>query len=287
MSVEEMATALRNNGVQIHPSVVQQIAASPKRTQALRTRDFRGEGTAYDHILRVAKAGNLRDGTASGALAADLFQLVGNGRVAASGARCYARTTHTIFSALNPGEFTRLLGKLAVDGAVVLANGETVQWNPQTAPVNGFHADYLWGSLNQLVRFRQLPQGGVLPAVSVQPQNHDLAYGGQMANIYTRLFGKPYVNVGGPQATPHINEITARTGPLLAEFGPHGGSVLTINPQGEAYGIEAGGTEPQHWRCPHGCNHPMGYVVMPTDEVKKYNFQALQYPQSDQSYAVR
>jgi hypothetical protein len=296
MSVEEMATKLRAHGVQLHPNIVSQIAASPKRTQALRAKGFRGEFkgrayvfgsqlTAFESILKVAKAGTLRDGTPSATLAADLFGLVGNVRQAGSGARCYARTSHTIFTLFHPGEFARLVGGLAVDGAVTLASGETVRWNPSPAGVNGNHTDYLWGSLNQLIRFRELPHEAQLPALSMQSNQVDFASQGQMANIYTRLFGKPHVNIQGAQAMPYLNEIVARTGPLLAEYGAHGGSVAVISPQNVALGIEAGQLEPQpHSRiCRNGCG--LGYVVMPVDEAKKYNLQAIQYPVSNMSYA--
>jgi hypothetical protein len=284
MSVAQMAEALRHAGANIPPSLVNELSASPKRTQALRARDFRGQGTAFDHILRIAKAGTLHDGSPSATLAADLFGLVGIARRAGSG-RCYARTSHTIFTLFHPGEFARLAGDLAVDGAATLANGETVRWNPSTSPVNGNHADYLWGALNQLIRTRELPQSAQLPAVSTQSNREDFAFQGQMANIYTRLFGKPHVNIQGPQSMPYLNEIVARTGPLLAEYGAHGGSVAVISPQNVALGIEAGELEPQPHShvCNGGCS--LGYVVMPVDEAKKYDLQPISYPVSHASYS--
>ncbi|HEX4620818.1 MAG TPA: hypothetical protein VH208_04550 [Myxococcaceae bacterium] len=282
-TVRSMADDLRRSDVNLDPHLLEAVAASPKRTSALRAKDFRGEGTAFDHILRIAQAGKLRDGTPSGPLAADLFGLVGHARRAGDVARCYARTSHSIFSLFHPGELARVVGALAVDGSVTLAGGETVQWNPASSRVSGNHTDYLWASLNQLVRFRELPPNAQLPALSGRSTQVDYASQGQMANLYTRLFGTPHVNV---QGAPHLNEIVARTGPLLAEYGAHGGSVAKISPQNVPLGIEAGELEPQpHSRiCNGGCT--LGYVVMPLDEAQKYRLQPISYQASQASYAV-
>jgi hypothetical protein len=284
MTVARMAEGLRKEGVEVDPSVVRAAAASPRRTQALRAVDFRNTGTAFDHILRIAKAGKLHDGTPSAALAADLFGLVGSARQAGSGTRCYGRTSHTIFTLSHAGEFARLVGSLAVDGEVALAGGEKIRWNPSSTQVNGDHADYLWGALNQLIRFRELPGDAQLPALSQQSNQVDYASRGQMANIYTRLFGTPHVNVRGADAMPHLNEIVARTGPLLAEYGNHGGSVATITQQNVPLGIEAGELEPQpHSRiCQAGC--ALGYVVMPMDEAKRYGLEPIRYAAGPASY---
>jgi hypothetical protein len=284
MTVARSAETLRNAGVNLDPALVRDVAASPKRTAALRAVDFQKTGTAFDHILRIAKAGTLYDGTPSAALAADLFGLVGGARQAGSGTRCYGRTTHTIFTLLHPGEFARLVGGLAVDGSVKLADGQTIRWNPSSTQVNGDHADYLWGSLNQLIRFRELPRNAELPALSLRSSQEDYASQGQMANIYTRLFGKPHVNVQGAQAMRHLNEIVARTGPLLAEYGAHGGSVAAISPQNVALGIEAGEVDPQPHShiCQGGCT--LGYVVMPVDEAKKYELRPIAYAAGPASY---
>ncbi|HEX4621685.1 MAG TPA: hypothetical protein VH208_08980 [Myxococcaceae bacterium] len=273
-TAQQMADLLSERGVAISPEVVQKVAVEPARLAALHSLDFDGESTAFEHILKTAEARTLVDGRPSSELARDLFGLVGSSRYAHGSARCYARTTHTIFTLHHPAEFARLVGQLATKGEVTLGSGEAVRWNPQALPKPAVvpTADFLWGNLNHLIRHRVLPRGSQLNTEA------EVASQGQMANIYSRLFGEPFVNVQGAWALPHLNRIIADVGPLPAEYGAHGGSVASVTPQNMTLSLEPGATQPEPVM-------DIGYVVFPEREATALNLQPLQYGESDMSYA--
>jgi hypothetical protein len=258
-----MAESLRAKGVPLAPHVLPQIAANPARLAALQTRDFSGRMTAFQHIEAVALAGKLANGTPSGPLAADLFERVGTAARNPLHSLCYARTNHAIFAKHHPAELARIIGQLATAGRVTLAGGDVIQWNPATLPAPaGQEGDFLWGALNHLISNRNMP-GTVLNGAQTYASE------GQMANTLSRLTGKKHVNVQGSAALPYLNEIVAAHGPMLAEYGNHGGSVAQVM-NNAALSLEAGADAPRNAGV-------LGYVVVPESEAKKRNIPILRY----------
>jgi hypothetical protein len=264
-SAQEMVELMRQRGIDVPHTVTRDLARSPARVAALHQLDSQGRSTALEHILRLADAGTLRDGAPSPNMARDLFELAGATRGTTAG-RCYARTSHAIFSMHHAGEFSRLLSELALGGEATLADGSVLRWDPQRMPVNnGQHVDWLWAGVAHAARLQIPPPGGLIELTG------DLARDGEMANLHTRLSGVPHVNVAGRPALPHLQEIVSRYGPMLAEYGAHGGSVARVE-NGQAFSQEAGMPGPT----PAGGN--LGYVVVPREEANARGLPALQYP---------
>ncbi|HEX4621871.1 MAG TPA: hypothetical protein VH208_09930, partial [Myxococcaceae bacterium] len=250
-----MAESLRAKGAPVMPQVLQQIAANPARLAGVRA--------AFQHIEAVASAGKLANGTPSGPLAADLFGRVGTAERSPAHSLCYARTNHAIFAKHHPAELARIIGQLATTGRVTLAGGDVIQWNPATlAAPSGQEGDFLWGALNHLISNRNMP-GTVLTGAQTYASQ------GQMANTLSRLTGKKHVNVQGASALPFLNEIVAAHGPMLAEYGNHGGSVAQVQ-NGFPLSLEAGADAPRNAGA-------LGYVVVPESEAKKRNIPVIQY----------
>jgi hypothetical protein len=279
-SALNMAASLRAEGVAISDSSVEAIGASPRRIAALRTLDFMRSLCAFGRIKRIATARTLLDGTPSAPLAADLFTLAGTARVGSS-MRCYARTTHSLYTAKRMGEFARIVGELAVSGRVELAGGDVLVWDPRRLSIaQGRHADVLWGAVNHLAKSRSLPSDRTLNARNEYNASGELedraqyAYRGEMANLMTRLTGKVYVNVDGWDALSHLNSIIATHGPVLAEYGRHGGSVAKVE-RGEPLSIEGGHLVPEP------VNDSLGYVVVPRSEARERYLSIIQYSVDD------
>jgi hypothetical protein len=271
--VQSMARRLQRRGVSLQPEAVRTVAADPDRLAALMARDFKGERTAFEHIQGVADAKVLADGAPSAPLAAGLFELLGNPGRAPSYGRCYARTSHAIFTKHHPAEFARIVGQLATSGRVTLAGGEIIRWNPKKLPVeNAQHIDVLWGAVNHLTANRDM--GRVLNTES------EFASNGQMANIFTRLTGKRHVNVSGDAALPYLNDIVAEHGPMLAEYGNHGGSVAKVKVQYLPESLEAGNPVPSQ-------RNGLGYVVIPESEAKSRKLEVIRYGRDNTGYARR
>jgi hypothetical protein len=264
-SAQEMVELMRQRGIDVPHTVTRDLAHSTARVAALHQMDAQGRSTAFEHILRLADAGTLRDGAPSLNMARDLFELAGATRGTQAG-RCYARTSHAIFSLHHAGEFSRLLSDLALGGETTLADGSTLRWDPQRMPVNnGQYVDWLWAGVAHAARLQIPPPGGLIELTG------DLARDGEMANLHTRLSGIPHVNVAGRPALPHLQEIVSRHGPMLAEYGAHGGSVARVE-NGQAFSQEAGMLGPT----PAPGN--LGYVVVPREEANARGLPALEYP---------
>jgi hypothetical protein len=265
-----MVNLLRRQNVELAPTAADDLLASPDRVAALRSKDFKGKLTAFDHILRLASAGKLRDGSPSAVMASDLFALAGTSRSPTVG-RCYARTGLALFSMHHTGEFARLLTDLAIRGEVKLADKSVLQWDPARTPVaNNQYVDTLWAGIAHTARLRVLPPQG---NVDVPAQ---VAARGEMANLTTRLTGQPHVNVAGQEAFPHLEGILARHGPMLAEFGNHAGSVAQIE-GGRIWSQEAGPPAPT-------LGGTLGYVVVPLKEARARKLTVLQYPGDESGY---
>ena len=103
-----------------------------------------------------------------------------------------------------------------------------------------------------------------------------MAYRGQMANVTSRLMGEQFVNAEGSAAMPHLTHITDSFGPMLSEYGAHGGSVAKVD-QGEVFSLEGGQTEAnyQAWR-------KLGYVVVPAEEANARGLATLGYEIDDE-----
>jgi hypothetical protein len=241
------------------------LARNPARVAALHQPDFQGRSTAFEHILRLADADTLRDGQPAINMARDLFELAGSSRAPAAG-RCYARTSHALFSIHHTGEFARLLADMGLNGETRLADGSTQRWDPQRQAIaNGQHVDWLWAGISHTARLQIPPADGHIDV------NADYARQGEMANLHSRLSGIPHVNVQGQQAIPHLQEIVSRYGPMLAEYGAHGGSVARVE-NGVVFSQEAG------QQVPTQAPGVLGYVVVPREEAEARGLTVLQYP---------
>jgi hypothetical protein len=277
-----MGRALREHGVRLDDADIAAVAGNSARVAALSDLDTRRRQTAFQHIERVAQAGTLVDGTPSAPLAADLFKLAGTARLA-SNIRCYGRTTHSLFTTKRMGEFARIVGELAVKGRVQLANGDVVEWKPRTLRIPaGQHADILWGAVNHLAKNRVLPEETVLNAAREYDgagqlaQNAQYAYRAEMANLMTRLTGKLHVNVEGSRALRHLNAIAEANGPLLAEYGRHGGSVARVEGN-RPLSLDGGQVQPR------SVESALGYVVLPLREARARSLSIIEYPVGDGS----
>ena len=274
-SATAMADLLRAEGVEVSKRAESTITRSPNRLAALHQVDFEGQATTFEHIERLAKAKTLVDGSPSAEMAADLFALAGRARQAEFG-RCYARTNHTVYSVHHAAEMTRLVTGLAVDGKVTLASGIEVKWNPKAFPLKGMYgsepaADRLWGALNHLLKEKNIGKRPTLKG------DGDYASNAQMANITGRLMGEKFVNVEGDQALPHLNQVVDAYGPMLAEYGAHGGSVAKVV-RNKPASLEEGATRPEvmQWAT-------LGYVVVPAKVAEEKGLKPLAYRGAGQS----
>ena len=285
-SAELMAQTLRAKGVLVADADVSAIAGDVKRMNALHQLDFAGNKTTFEHLEAVASAQKLADGSSPAPLAADLFTLVGSARFSTFG-KCYARTSHTIYSVHHAAEMARIVGDLAVTGAVTLADGTVAKWNPKTFPltVRRLHpgmgpgvegpVDRLWGGLNHLLTQKELPANAEIFGTTQS------AFRGQMANVTTRLMGQQFVNVDGASALPHLNDIVDSFGPMAAEFGTHGGSVAEIS-NGTVRSQEEGALALRDMD-----DGRLGYVVVPAEEAAKRGLAPIEYPaDDDKGYAT-
>jgi hypothetical protein len=274
LSVEAMADSLVALGVQLSPGAAGQIAGDPARVAALNQRDASGKST-FEHIFNIAVAEQLRDGTDSLALAADLFESAGTNRQTRANIRCYARTLFGIYLKQKPAEMARLVDELAVDGRTTLPGGRTIRWDPNVLPINGGPvnaADTLFGGLAHTLKAMRLPDDAALV------NNAEYAYQGEMANIHTRLTGRRYINVNGQQALPHVAEVVAQTGPLLAEYQAHGGSVAAVE-NGVPMSFENGRTDLV-------AQNGLGYVAFPEDAAQARGLAVVQPTDPNRGYAV-
>ncbi len=269
-----MVESLRKLGVTVTDELAANVATDLTRLNALHQLDFAGKHTAFEHIQRLAQAGTLVDGTKAATLAGDLFALAGSARPSDFNvAKCYARASQTVFSLHHAGEFTRLLGELAATGQTRLANGETVRWNPSTMPIRNTHILDLWGGINHIAveRNSPLPRGGELSVAKAD------ATRGQMANITTRLFGTQFVNANGTEAKRHLNGFIDTYGPMLAEYGIHGGTVAEVHfPAAglpETIALEENGT--------FKSRNNLGYVVVPAEDAATAGLATLEYRPDD------
>ena len=130
-SAEAMAQTLRAKGVTVTDADVTAIASDLRRMNALHQLDFAGNKTTFEHLETLASSQSLADGSSPAALVADLFTLAGTARTATFG-KCYARTSHTIYSVHHAAEMTRIVGDLAARGEVTLADGTVAKWNPKS-----------------------------------------------------------------------------------------------------------------------------------------------------------
>jgi hypothetical protein len=155
---------------------------------------------------------------------------------------------------------------MGLNGETRLADGSTLRWDPQRQAIgNGQHVDWLWAGISHSARLQIPPADGLIDV------NADYARQGEMANLHTRLSGIPHVNVQGQQAVPHLQEIVSRYGPMLAEYGAHGGSVARVE-NGAVFSQEAGQPAPTR------ANQNLGYVVVPREEAEARGLNILQYP---------
>jgi hypothetical protein len=280
LNAQTMAATLTQRGVRLEPAVVQQIAQSSERLNGLHSLDLAGRSTAFEHILRIASAGTLKDGTPAAPLAAELFALAGTSRRVNSG-KCYSRANHTLFSKYYPGEFARLVGDLAVGGQTRLANGEIAKWNTDTwkRPANLPYDEFLWYGLNTLAKNQALPANGEIYGMG------DNVYDGEMANLQSRLFGIPYVNVGGAASLQHLDAIIRAHQPLLTEYGnaiPGKGNTagaLARVVNDKTYSMNEGGDFHD--------NKAIGYVAVPAREAAARRLTVLQYATSTHGYLSR
>lgn len=277
-----MGRSLHAHGTVIEAAELSAIGGDVKRLNALHQLDFEGGKTAFEHIEAIAAAKTLVDGSPSAVLAKDLFSLAGSARSATFG-KCYARTSHTVYTVHHSGEMMRILHDLAVKGSVTLADGTTVKWDPASYPFpreeNGeqtmHHADRLWSSLNHLLTAKELAPNATLSGSS------DSAYRGQMANITSRLMGEQFINVEGSAAMKHLTGIIDGYGPMFAEYNAHAGSVASVT-AGMVESLEGGETVSnyQEWRV-------LGYTVVPKEEGAKAGLKTIEYPaDDDKGYAT-
>jgi hypothetical protein len=267
-----MAESLEALGVPVGAGVVSQIAADPARLAALNQRDYLGKGSTFEHIFNIASIGRLHDGSDSRSLAADLFTFAGTNPGSRNGGlRCYSRTLFGVYMKERPAELARLVGDLAVRGETTLAGGRTVRWDPRQWPIQGGAPETLFGGLAHTIKFKNLQDGTALV------NNGEYAYQGEMANIHTRLTGRRYVNVQGAQAVNHINDVVAQTGPLLAEYGAHGGSLAGYQ-NGRALSMENGQPALGQQNIP-------GYVAFPEDEAVARRLTVVQPADPNRGYA--
>ncbi len=252
-----IAEVEQRTGKGFRPDLTRIRDNDPLKLAALNLTDFTGNQTALESILEIADAGTLRDGRSSLQTATTLFHLAGETAPVSYG-NCYGRTLHSIFSAYHAGEFNQILADLLLRGETVLASGQRVHWDPSVLPVTPHgdqHHDVLWGALVNNLRFADIRNPLVLIG------NGGYAYRGQMANIATRLFGTQFVNAPGQELLPHLNGIVDRRGPLLAEYGNHGGSVADVDHLKSVTSFESGGYESSY------PTTSLGYVVVPESEV--------------------
>jgi hypothetical protein len=143
----------------------------------------------------------------------------------------------------------------------------------------GQHVDALWAGTIHLTRLQILPREAFIDLAppAVAPPGADVARDGEMANLHTRLSGIAHVNVQGLQALPHLQEIVSQHGPMLAEYGPHGGSVARVE-NGEVLSQEEGKPAPTRE------NGALGYVVVPLEEATARGLTVLQYPRRTSGY---
>jgi hypothetical protein len=272
LGLNEMAESLEALGVPIGAGIVSQIASDPARLAALNQRDYLGKGTTFEHIFNIASIGRLHDGSDSRSLAGDLFAFAGTNPSSRNGGlRCYARTLFGVYMKERPAELARLVGDLAVRGETTLAGGRTVRWDPRQWAIQGGAPETLFGGLAHTIKFKNLQDGTALV------NNGEYAYQAEMANIHTRLTGRRYVNVQGAQAVNHINEVVGRTGPLLAEYGAHGGSLAGYQ-GGRALSMENGSPALGQQNIP-------GYVAFPEDEAVSRRLTIVQPTDPARGYA--
>jgi hypothetical protein len=274
LSAQTMADSLTALGVELNPQTLPQILRDPARLAALNQRDASGT-SAFEHIFKIAVADQLRDGTDSHAMAADLFESVGTNRAPRSTIRCYARTLFGIYMKQKPAELARLVADLGVDGATALPGGRRLRWDPTQLGLNGNSqnaADTLFGGLAHTIKAKELPQDAALTS------NAEYAYEGEMANIHTRLTGRRFVNVTGQQALPHVAEVVAQTGPLLAEYGNHGGSLAAVQ-YGRPMSFESGQDALVVKNVP-------GYVAFPEDVAQARRLTIVQPRDPNRGYAI-
>ncbi len=281
-----MAERLRAHGVTLDDSLVATVAGDPKRLNALHQLDFSGQRTAFEHLERLAAAQTLFDQKPAAPMVAELFGLAGD--VTFATGRCYSRTNHSVYSAHHMGEMARLLTDLATTGRVKLASGLELTWDPRQLPVANTendiswaglgqkvtkhdHVNTLWAALNQNLVNQTVPNGAVLTGVAEQ------AYRGQMANVTSRLMGEQFVNVDGARARPHLNDLAFAYGPLLAEYGAHGGSVYEVTGTTASASWEGGRREPV-------TRTNLGYVVVPAEEAKARGLSPLDYADDNTNY---
>ncbi len=285
-TAKSMIAGFTTAGLSEHVSLITDLAAMPERLTALNARDSTGAHRTFDHILRAARAPAGIADVNTKALAADLLGIVGHARRPQESlqTRCYGRTSHTIFTMHHPAEFARLIVDLAVDGKTTLANGEVVTWDTQRAPYNVrlVAADFLWAGLNHAAKAQTPGAGLVLTAQG------EYAFKGEMANLWSRLTGEQHVNVDGrsPKVLGALPKIVARTGPLLAEYNPHAGSVSGFDDEGQPLSMETGRPEPVRIHDTHINNFHLllGYVVVPAKAAKTFDLPVIKYPNSEQGY---
>ena len=275
-----MAAQLAQRGVRLEPAVLQQIAQSPERLNALHSLDLAGRSTTFEHVLRIAGAGTLKDGSAAGPLAAALFGLAGTSRRVSAG-KCYSRANHTLFAKYYPAEFARLVGELAVSGQTRLANGDIAKWDPTRwkLPAQVPVDESLWYGLNTFAKNQVLPKDGLIYGMA------DNVYDGEMANLQSRLFGIPYVNVGGAKSIGHLDAIIRAHQPLLTEYGN------TVPGKGNTAGALARVVDNKTYSMNEGGdfhdNKAVGYVAVPAKEAAARKLAVLEYPNSAHGYLRR
>lgn len=267
-----MAERLRASGVEIKNGDVTKIEKSVKRLNALHQLDFEGGKTAFEHIASIAAAGKLADGSPSALLASELFTLAGSAREAEFG-KCYARTSHTIYSVHHAGEMARILAALGVQGKVIMADGQKVKWDPKEFSLKTKHADSLWGALNHLLLKKKLP------ATAVLDEQTPYANRAEMSNLSARLMGGKFVNVDGQKALKHLNDIVDSVGPMLAEYDNHGGSVAGVSKRNKVMGLDEGQTRAKVM-APY---YDLGYVVVPAKDAAEMGLEPIKYPRGDAS----
>jgi hypothetical protein len=253
-------------------------AVNPPRETALTVDSLPNAAVVRAHLSELAAAPNLIAGapTTPANLAAEIERHLGLGPAANRWGKCYARTSQAIFARHHVAEYVRIMKELAVGGRVTLKSGQVIEIGitPQCTEVSDF-AGFLWGHMVNNLRPKELAN----PLRTVQAAYP--AGQGEMANVMTRLTGERHVNVaiGGGVDAPNaaaVLAIVARRGPMLAEYGNHGGSVV-----GTAHGrfdsLELGGA--------HVLFPSVGYVVLPAIEVERAGLQAVPYaPANPQGY---
>ena len=129
----------------------------------------------------------------------------------------------------------------------------------------------MWGALNHLLKEKNIGKRPTLKG------DGDYASNAQMANLTSRLMGEQFVNIEGSQALPHLNQVVDAYGPMLAEYGGHGGSVAKVVKNKPA-SLEEGTTRPEvmQWAT-------LGYVVVPAKVAEEKGLTPLTYRGAGQS----